>query len=95
MRVSIELSGNKGSKTFIGLSSRTCNSAEIDSSSLGFADPEIYLLSRECIVPIMFFQTANDFHSENALIHEEFDNMALFNFHLLDTYCPMAGVLPA
>jgi hypothetical protein len=95
MRVGIELSGNKGSKTFIGLSFRACNSAEIGSTPLDFVDPEIYLRSRECMVPIMFFQTANDFDSMNALIREEFDDIALFNFHLLDTFCPMGRLFPA
>jgi hypothetical protein len=95
MRVGIELSGNKGSKTFIGLSFTACNSAEIGSTPLGFVDPEIYLRSRECMVPTLFFQTANDFYSENALIREEFDNIALFNFRLLDTFCLMGGLLPA
>jgi hypothetical protein len=95
MRVGIELFGNKGSNTFIGLSVRDCNSAEIGSTPFDFVDPEIYLGSRDCIVPIMFFQTVNDFDSENALIHEEFDNIAFFNLHLLDTFCPMGGLLPA
>jgi hypothetical protein len=95
MRVTIELSGNKGSKGFIGLSFRTCNSAEITSTPLDFVGPEIYLRLRECMVFIMVFQTANDFDSKNALIREEFDNIALFNFHLLDTFCLIGGLLPA
>jgi hypothetical protein len=70
MSVDIELSGNKDSKTFIRLSFRACNSVEIDSTPIDFVDPEIYLRSRECLVPIMLFQTANDFDSENALIRE-------------------------
>jgi hypothetical protein len=95
MRVGIELSHNKGSKTFIGLSFRACNNAEIDSTQLDFGDPEIYLRSRELMVPLMFFQTANDFDSENALIRENFDNIPLFNFHLLDTFCAMGGLSSA
>jgi hypothetical protein len=46
------------------------------------------------MIPTMFFQTANNFDSENALIREEFDNIAVFNFHLLDTFFPMRGLLP-
>jgi hypothetical protein len=76
MRVGIDLSGNKGSKTFIGPSFRVYNSAEIGPTPLDFVDPELSLRSRECMIPIMLFQTANDFYSENALIREEFDNMA-------------------
>jgi hypothetical protein len=95
MRVGIKLSGNKGSKIFIGFSFRACNSTEIGSTPLDFVDPEIYLRSRECMVPILFFQTVNDFYSENALIREEVQNIALFDFHLLDTLFPMGGLLPA
>jgi hypothetical protein len=94
MRVGIGLSGNRDSKTFIRLSFRACNSAEIDSTPLDFVDPEIYLRPRACMVPIMFFQTSNDFDSENALIREEFDNIALFDFHLFDTFCPMRELPP-
>jgi hypothetical protein len=47
------------------------------------------------MVPIMFFQMANDFYSMNALIREEFDNIALFNFYPPDTFSPMGGLLPA
>jgi hypothetical protein len=89
VRVGIELSGNKGRNTFIWLSLRACKSAEMGSTLLNFVDPEIYLRSRECMVSIMFFQTANDFDSENAVIGEGFDNIALFNFHLLHTWRPM------
>jgi hypothetical protein len=88
MRVGIELSDNKGSKIFVGLFFRACNSVEINSTPLDFVDSEIYLRSRECMVLIMFFQTANDFDSENALIREKFDKIALFNFHLRDTFYP-------
>jgi hypothetical protein len=95
MKVGIELSGKKGSKAFIGLSFRACNSAEIGSTPLEFVDPEIYLRSRECMVPIMFFSDGNDFDSENALIREECENIALFDFHLVDTFCPIGGLLPA
>jgi hypothetical protein len=95
MRIGIELSGNKRSKTFIGLSFRASNNIEIDSTPLDFIDPEIYLRSRECMVLIMFFQMANDFDSENSLIREEFANIDLFNFHLLDTFHAMGGLLPA
>jgi hypothetical protein len=95
MRVGIELSGNEGRKSFIVLCFRACNSAEIGSTPLDFVGPEIYLRLRECMVFIMFFQTANDLDSKNALIREEFDNIALFAFHLLDTFCPMGGLLPA
>jgi hypothetical protein len=76
VRVGIDLSGNKGSKTFIGAAFRACNNDEIGSTPLDFVDPELYLRSRECMIPIMLFQTANDFYSENALIRGEFDNMA-------------------
>jgi hypothetical protein len=55
MRVGIELSGNKGKKNFIGLSFRAYNSAEIGSILLDFVDPEIYLRSRDCVIPTMFF----------------------------------------
>jgi hypothetical protein len=95
MRISTERFSNKGSKTFIGLSFRVCNSAEIDSVLLDFVDPEIYLRSRECMILIMSFQTANDFDSENVLIRDEFDNIVLFNFNLLDTFYPMTKLLPA
>jgi hypothetical protein len=94
MRVDIELSGNKGSNIFIWIHFRACNSAEIGSAPLDFVDPEIYLSLRECMVLIMFSQTANDFDSKNALIREEFDNITLFNLHLLDTCCPMGGFFP-
>jgi hypothetical protein len=73
MRVVIELSGSKGSKTFIGISFRACNSAGIVSTPLHFVDPGIYLRSRGCMVSIMIFQTVKDFDSKNALIREEFD----------------------
>jgi hypothetical protein len=66
MRIGIELCGNKGSKTFIALSFRACNSAEIGSTPLDFVDSEIYLRSRKCLVPIMFFQMGNNFGSENT-----------------------------
>jgi hypothetical protein len=95
MRVGMELSSNKDSKTFTGLASMACNNAEMCSTLLDFVDPDIYLRSRECMVPIMFFQTINDFDSESALIREAFDNIALFNFHFLDTFCLMGGLLPA
>jgi hypothetical protein len=95
MKVGIEFSGNKGSKSFIGLSFRVSNSAEIGSTPLDFVDPEVSLRSRECMVFIMFFPTPNDFDSMNVLIHEEFENIALFNFHLLDTFCAMGGLLSA
>jgi hypothetical protein len=74
VRVGIGLSGNKGYKAFIRLSFRAYNSAEIGSTPLHFVDLEIDLRSRECMVPIRPFQTANDFNSENALIREEFDH---------------------
>jgi hypothetical protein len=95
MRVYVESSGNQGSKTFIRLSFRACNSAEIGSTPLDFVHPERYARSRGCMVPNMFFQTAKDFNSDNMFIREEFDNIALFNFHLLDKFCPMRGLLPA
>jgi hypothetical protein len=95
MRVGIELSGNKCSKIFISLSFGACNSAEIGFLPLDFVDPEIYLRSRGYTVPIMVFQTENDFDCESALIREEFDNIAVFSFHPLDTFCPMQGLLPA
>jgi hypothetical protein len=89
----IELSGNKGSKTFVGLSLKSYNSGDICSTRLDFVDSEIYLRSRECMIPIMVFQTPNDFDSENARMQKKFDNRALFNFYLLDTFCPMGGLL--
>jgi hypothetical protein len=95
MRVGIELSGNKGSKAFIGFFFRAFNNAEIGFTPLDFVDSEIYVRSREWMIPIMFFQTANNSDSENSLNREEFDNIALFNFHLLDTFCPVGGLLPA
>jgi hypothetical protein len=55
MSVGIELSGNKNSKAFIRLSFRACNNAEIDSTPIDFVDPEIYLRSRERILPIVPF----------------------------------------
>jgi hypothetical protein len=94
MRVSIKLSRNEGSKTFIELSFRVCNRIEIGSTPLDLVDPERYVRSRECMVRIMVFHTANGLDSENALIREESDTIAFFNSHLPDRFCPIGGLLP-
>jgi hypothetical protein len=86
MRVCIELRRNNTSKTFIGLSSGACNVVEIGSPPLYFVDLTIDLCSRECIFPIMIPEAGHNLDSWYIFFREEFDDVALFDFHIFDTF---------
>jgi hypothetical protein len=43
----------------------------------------------------MLFETCYDLDPWHTFIGEEFDDMALFNFHDFDTFCPMDPLLLA
>jgi hypothetical protein len=89
MRISIELAGSNSGETFIDFSSRACDHVKVRSPPPNLVDPEVHLCSRECILPILLSETFDDLGSWHAFMAEEFDNMALFNFHDFDTFCPM------
>jgi hypothetical protein len=95
MRIGIELAGDNGGETFVGLSSWACDGVKVRSPPLGLVDPEVRLCSREYIHPIMLFETFHDLNPWHAFIGEEFDDIALFNFHGFDTFCPMNPLLLA
>jgi hypothetical protein len=89
MRIGIELAGDNGGETFIELSSAACDGVKVHSPPLYLVDPEVHLCSRECILSIRLFETFDDLDPWYAFIGEEFDDIALFNFHDFDTFCPM------
>jgi hypothetical protein len=93
MRIAIELAGDNGGETFIGLSAGACDRVKVRSPPLYLADPEVHLYSRECILSIMLSDTFDDLDPWHAFIEEEFDDMDLFNFHDSDTFCPMNPIL--
>jgi hypothetical protein len=95
MRIGIELAGDNGDETFIGLSSGACDGVNVCSPPLCVVDPEVYLCSTGCILPIMLSETFDDLDPWHAFIREEFDDIALFNFHDFDTFCPMNSLLLA
>jgi hypothetical protein len=95
MRIVIELAGDNGGETFIGLSSGACDGAKVRSPPLYLVDPEVHLCSRECILPIMLSETFDDLDSWHAFIGEEIDDIALFNFYDFDPFCPMNPLLLA
>jgi hypothetical protein len=95
MRISIELAGDNGGETFIGLSSGACHGVKVRSSSLYFVDPEVHVYSRECILLIMLSETFADFNPWHTFIGAEFDDIALFKLHDFDTFCPMNQLLLA
>jgi hypothetical protein len=43
----------------------------------------------------MLSEACDDLDPWHAFIRKEFDDMALFNFHDFDTFCPMDLLLPA
>jgi hypothetical protein len=93
MRIGIELASDNGGEAFIRLSSGACDGVKVRSSRVYLVDPEVHLCSRECILPIMLFATFEDLDPWHAFIGEEFDDIALFNFHDFDTFCPMDQLL--
>jgi hypothetical protein len=95
MWISIELANDNGGETFIGLSSGACDGVQVRSPPLYLVDPEVQLRSRQCILPIMLSETFDDLDPWHAFNGEEFDELALFNFHDLDTLCPMNPLLLA
>jgi hypothetical protein len=95
MRVCVELPSNNSGKAFTGLSSRACNSVEIASPPLYFVDPKIDLCSRECLFPRMAPETGNDFDPWHAVVSEQFDGMALFDFHIIDPFSPIDRLFSA
>jgi hypothetical protein len=95
MRIGIELAGDNGGGTFIGFSSGACDGVKVRSSPLYFVDPEAHLCSRECILSLRLFETFDNLDPWYAFIGEEFDDIALFNFHIFDTFCPMNLLLLA
>jgi hypothetical protein len=95
MRIGIELAGDNGGETFIGLSSGACDGAKVRSPPLYLVDPEVHLCSRERILPIMLSETFDDLDPWHAFIGEEIDDIALFNFYDFDPFCPMNPLLLA
>jgi hypothetical protein len=95
MRVGIEIAGDNGGETFIGLSSVACDGVKLRSPLLCFVDPEVHLYSRECILPIMLSETFDDLDPWHAFIGEEIDDIALFNVYDFDLFCPMNPLLLA
>jgi hypothetical protein len=95
MRIGIELAGDNGRETFIGLSHGACDGVKVCSPWLYLLDPEVHSCSRECVLHIMLSETFNDLDPWHAFIGEEFDDTALFNFHDVDTFCPMNPLLLA
>jgi hypothetical protein len=86
MRIGMELAGEEGDETFIGLSSGACDGVKVRSAPPYFVDPEVHLCSRECILSIMLSETFDDLDPWHAFIGEEFDDIALFNFHDFATF---------
>jgi hypothetical protein len=95
MRIGIDLAGDNGSDTFIGLSSGTCDGVEVRSSPLYLVDPEIHFCSREYIFPIMLSEMFDDLDPWHAFIREELYDIASLNFHGFDTFCLMNQLLLA
>jgi hypothetical protein len=95
MRIGIELAGDNGGETFIGLSSRACDGVKVRSPPLYLIDPEVQLCSRECILSIMLSETFGDLDPWHGFIGEEFDGIASFNFHAFGIFCPMNQLLLA
>jgi hypothetical protein len=95
MRIGIELAGDNSGETFIGLSSGACDGAKVRSPPLYLVDPEVHLCSRECILRRRLAETFNNLDPWHAFIGEEFNDIALFNFHDFDTFCPMNPLLLA
>jgi hypothetical protein len=95
MRIGLELASDNGGKTFIGISSGACDSDKVRSPPLYLIDPEVHWCSRECFLPIMLSETFDDLDPWYAFIGEEFDDIALLNFHDLDTFCSMNALLLA
>jgi hypothetical protein len=62
---------------------------EIGSAPLYFVDPKIDLRSRECLFPRMVPETGNGFVPWHDFAGEEFDDMALLDFHIIDTSSPI------
>jgi hypothetical protein len=86
MRACIELRSNNASKTFIELSFGACNIVEFGSPPPYFVNPKIDLCSRERILPIMIPETGNNLDPSHVFVREEFDDVALFNFQIVDTF---------
>jgi hypothetical protein len=86
MRVCIELRRNNASKTFIGLSFRTCNIVENDSPPLYFVNLKMDLLSKECIFPVMIPETRHNLDLWDIFARGKFDDVSLFDFHIFDTF---------
>jgi hypothetical protein len=95
MRIGIELAGDNGSETFIGLSSGARSGVNVRSAPLYLVDPERQSCSRECIFSKRLSETFDDLNPWHAFIGEEFDDIAMFNFHDFDTFCPMNPLLLA
>jgi hypothetical protein len=95
MRIGIELVGDNGGETFIGLSSGACDGVKVRFPPLYLIDPEVQLCSRECILPIMLSETFDDSNPWHAFIGEEIDDIALLNFYDIGAFCPMNPLLLA
>jgi hypothetical protein len=95
VKVCVELPSNNSGKAFARLSSRACNLVEIGSAPIYFVDPKIDLRSIECSLSIIVPKTGNDFGPWRAFTGEEFDHIALFEFHILDTLSPRERRFPA
>jgi hypothetical protein len=76
----IELPSNIGGETFIGLSSRACNCAEVYSPRLYFVHPKIHLLPRESMIVMVLSSTRNDFTPVHAFVGKEFNDISSFDF---------------
>jgi hypothetical protein len=93
MRIGIELAGDNGGETFIGIASGVCNGVKARSPPLYLVDSEVHLCSRECILRIMLSETFDDLDPWHAFIGEEFDDITCFKFCGFDTFCPMSPLL--